>query len=368
VQAHQRQTHEQFVLQQLGDVGSGLQRQQIFLAVGVQRRSSGFISDEAEPAVNRQWRLNRSETPLTGQRYAGVGLQMEPDIRCTTRLRLAQLTLKRPVNRFVRAAAVVRLKALGHQTRQSLHREGLAAARARARKGRHVEAAQIPGFVCIGFHHHSVKRRESTIEPQHSRPMQVPNPSRPLILASTSIYRHALLARLGLAFEVVRPEVDETPRPHEATTDLARRLALEKALAVAGRYPEALVIGSDQVADLHGQALGKPGTHERATAQLQRMRGECVLFQTAVAVVCQATGFQAVDMAVVSTRFRPLNDAEIERYLLREKPYDCAGSAKSEGLGIALLERIDNDDPTALIGLPLIRTCRLLQEAGLPVL
>ena len=128
------------------------------------------------------------------------------------------------------------------------------------------------------------------------------------------------------------------------------------------------VIGSDQVADLHGEPLGKPGTHERAVTQLQRMRGQTVVFQTAVAVVCLATGFEQVDLAAVAVVFRDLGDAEIEHYLRTEQPYDCAGSAKSEGLGIALLERIDNDDPTALVGLPLIRTCRMIRAAGVPVL
>ena len=128
------------------------------------------------------------------------------------------------------------------------------------------------------------------------------------------------------------------------------------------------MIGSDQVADLDGEPLGKPGTHERAVAQLRRMRGRTVVFQTAVAVVCQDTGFAQTDLAAVRVVFRNLSDAEIETYLRTEQPYDCAGSAKSEGLGIALLESIDNDDPTALVGLPLIRTCRMLRAAGLPIL
>ena len=188
---------------------------------------------------------------------------------------------------------------------------------------------------------------------------------RPLILASTSRYRRELLQRLGLDFTVQAPEVDETPAAGEAPRDLALRLALAKAQAVAALQPDAVVIGSDQVADLAGEPLGKPGTHARATLQLQRMRGQRVVFQTAVAVVCQATGFVQVDLAPVEVQFRTLNDAEIERYLLAEQPYDCAGSAKSEGLGISLLDAIHTDDPTALIGLPLIRTCRLLRAAGL---
>ena len=191
--------------------------------------------------------------------------------------------------------------------------------------------------------------------------------SRPLILASTSRYRRELLSRLGLVFDAVPPEVDETPAPGESPRPLAERLALAKAREVARRHPEALVIGADQVADLHGEPLGKPGNHERATAQLQRMSGQTVIFQTALTVCCLATGFEQSDLAAVRVRFRPLNAGEIERYLRAEQPYDCAGSAKSEGLGIALLDAIDSDDPTALVGLPLIRTARLLRAAGMVI-
>jgi len=190
----------------------------------------------------------------------------------------------------------------------------------------------------------------------------------PLILGSTSRYRRELLERLQLPFEVHAPQVDETPRAGEPPENLARRLALAKARAVAERHPDAVVIGSDQVADLEGEPLGKPGTHQRAVAQLRRMRGRTVIFQTALSVVCLASGFEMSDLAAVKVRFRALSDAEIETYLRLEEPYDCAGSAKSEGLGIALLDAIDNDDPTALIGLPLIRTARLLRAAGLPLL
>lgn len=186
-----------------------------------------------------------------------------------------------------------------------------------------------------------------------------------LVLASTSRYRRELLARLALPFETAAPDVDETPRAGEAPRELALRLALEKAQAVAARKPQAIVIGSDQVADLHGQPLGKPGTHERAAAQLARMSGQTVLFHTAVAVVQASRGFAQSSLATVTVRFRTLDAATIERYLLAEQPYDCAGSAKSEGLGIALLQAIESDDPTALIGLPLIHTAQLLRAAGL---
>lgn len=184
-----------------------------------------------------------------------------------------------------------------------------------------------------------------------------------LILASTSRYRQELLTRLRLPFEALAPDVDETALPGEAPAALAERLALAKARAVAATRPDAVVIGSDQVADLAGEAIGKPGTHEAAAAQLRHMSGREVVFQTAVAVV--ARGLAAIERAEVRVRFRELSDAAIETYLRADKPYDCAGSAKVESLGIALLEAVESDDPTALIGLPLIRTCSLLRRAGL---
>jgi septum formation protein len=190
----------------------------------------------------------------------------------------------------------------------------------------------------------------------------------PVILGSTSRYRKELLSRLRIPFEVCAPHVDETPQVGEAPQALALRLALAKALAVAKLNPHAVVIGSDQVADLEGTPLGKPGNHANAILQLQKMRGKTVIFQTALSVVCLANGYERTSLAAVKVKFRDLTDAEIENYLHAEEPYDCAGSAKSEGLGIALLEAIDNDDPTALVGLPLIRTCQMLREAGVKLL
>lgn len=187
----------------------------------------------------------------------------------------------------------------------------------------------------------------------------------PLILASTSRYRRELLTRLRVPFAVEAPGVDETALPGETPRDLANRLALEKARAVAARHPDAIVIGSDQVADLDGEAIGKPGDHGRAVEQLRRMSGRRVVFQTAVAVVRQDVGFEAQRLAPVVVCFRTLTDADIETYLRLEEPYDCAGSARSEALGIALLSSIDSDDPSALVGLPLIRTCELMRAAGL---
>jgi septum formation protein len=201
--------------------------------------------------------------------------------------------------------------------------------------------------------------------------MAEPLPSsqnRRLVLGSTSPYRRELLARLRLSFEVSAPAVDETPLPGETPREIALRLALAKAKAVAAQHPDAVVIGSDQVADLGGEPLGKPGTHANAVIQLGRMSGQAVVFHTAVAVVCVETGFERLDLAPVKVQFRTLSNDEIEHYLRAEQPYDCAGSARSEGLGVALLDAIDSDDPTALVGLPLIRTCRMLRAAGVKVL
>lgn len=189
----------------------------------------------------------------------------------------------------------------------------------------------------------------------------------PLVLASGSRYRRELLGRLGVAFDCVVPQVDETPRAGEAPHDLALRLALAKANEVAEARPQSLVIGSDQVLDLDGEPQGKPGTHARATQQLRRLSGREVVFHTALAVCCRASAFRRSDVAAVRVQFRELTDTEIERYLRADQPYDCAGSARSESLGITLLERIDSDDPTALIGLPLIRTAALLRAAGLTI-
>jgi septum formation protein len=186
-----------------------------------------------------------------------------------------------------------------------------------------------------------------------------------LILASTSRYRRELLERLRIPFRALAPRTDETPLPGEAPAALAERLALAKARALGTAHPDAVVIGADQVADVDGVALGKPGNHERAVEQLRAMSGRTIVFQTALAVVRESIGFAEVRRVPVPVRFRALSDAEIEFYLRTEQPYDCAGSAKCETLGIALLEAIESDDPTALIGLPLIQTAALLRAAGL---
>ena len=186
-----------------------------------------------------------------------------------------------------------------------------------------------------------------------------------LILASTSRYRRELLQRLQVPFTCIAPHIDEQALPHEAPAATAQRLALAKAQAVAAQHPHAVVIGSDQVADVHGQPLGKPLTHARAVAQLQQQRGQTVLFHTAVAVVCQSRGFAQSAMATIRTRFRTaadgMDDAAIEAYLRLEQPYDCAGSFKCEGLGITLFDSLTGRDPNTLIGLPLIALLGMLR-------
>ena len=192
-----------------------------------------------------------------------------------------------------------------------------------------------------------------------------------LILASSSPYRRELLERLRLPYEVIVPVIDETPLAGEAPAATALRLAAAKARAAAlgiDAGQRALVIGSDQVATFDGHQIGKPGTHEKALAQLQAMRGREVEFHSALCLLDSDDGSTQVEDVITRVRFRDLPDAELEAYLRAETPYDCAGSAKSEGLGIALLDAIDSNDPTALIGLPLIALTRMLRAAGFPLL
>lgn len=189
----------------------------------------------------------------------------------------------------------------------------------------------------------------------------------PLILASSSRYRRELLERLRIPFEVAVPDIDETPLPAEAPEQTALRLARGKADAIAARHPGALVIGSDQVATLDGVQVGKPGSHDKALAQLRWMRGRTVVFHSALCLLDSRSGEAQLRDVLTQATFRELDDAELETYLRLEQPYDVAGSAKSEGLGIALLERVESDDPTALIGLPLIALTTMLRRAGYPL-
>lgn len=189
-----------------------------------------------------------------------------------------------------------------------------------------------------------------------------------LILASTSPYRRELLGRLGLPFDIANPRVDETPLPGEIPESLALRLAEAKARAVAAEHPEALIIGSDQVATVDGEIYGKPGSHDKAAAQLRALSGRTVNFFTALCVLDARSGTADVRGVPTLVGFRELSDDEIQNYLRREPAYNCAGSAKSEGLGVALLSSMRGDDPTALIGLPLIALCEMLRRHGVTIL
>jgi septum formation protein len=194
--------------------------------------------------------------------------------------------------------------------------------------------------------------------------MTLTMPAPALILASTSPYRRLLLERLGLPFSAVAPGVDETRSAREPATALVRRLARAKAQAVAARHPGALIIGSDQAAEREGEILGKPGDHAEAVRQLQAASGKYLKFHTGLCLWDSRSGSCQEYVDQTRVMFRPLTTGEIERYLQVEKPYDCAGSFKSEGLGITLFQAIESDDPTALIGLPLIALCRMLRPAG----
>lgn len=189
-----------------------------------------------------------------------------------------------------------------------------------------------------------------------------------LVLASTSPYRKALLEKLHVSFETAAPEVDETPQPNESPEQLVARLAEAKAKSLADRFPGALIIGSDQVAVVDGQILGKPGNHDNAVAQLKRATGKRVIFLTGLCVYNTLSQRSQVEVVPFSVIFRQLTDRQIEHYLQKEQPYNCAGSFKSEGLGIALFERLEGDDPNTLIGLPLIRLIHMLESEGFPIL
>ncbi len=190
---------------------------------------------------------------------------------------------------------------------------------------------------------------------------------RRLVLASSSKYRRALLERLGLAFEMAAPDVDEAPLAGEAPQDTALRLSLLKAKALAGRFPDALIIGSDQVAASGSLRLDKPGDHATAVRQLRGLSGKAADFHTAVTLLDAKSGVAQTRVVPCRVVFRTLDERRIDSYLRREQPYDCAGSAKSEGLGIALIARMETDDPTSLVGLPLIALTEMLERAGLPV-
>ena len=193
-------------------------------------------------------------------------------------------------------------------------------------------------------------------------------PQRELILASSSVFRRELLQRLQLPFRAIAPEVDEQPLAHELPQTLVERLAVAKANTIARLHPTALVIGSDQVAVQNGRIVGKPADHEAAVRQLREASGRRVVLHTGLAVIDAASGRTQSEVVPFAAVFRRLSDEDIERYLHKDKPYNCAGSLRSEGLGIALLERFEGDDPTALIGLPLIALCRMLENEAVRIL
>ncbi|MDF9393126.1 MULTISPECIES: Maf family protein [Methylococcus] len=194
-----------------------------------------------------------------------------------------------------------------------------------------------------------------------------PQQSKPLLLASGSSYRRQLLRKLGLRFTAVSPNIDEAAKPGEAAEDLALRLACQKARALAAAYPDHLIIGSDQVAVLGDSRLGKPGTHENAVAQLARASGNTVTFLTGLCVYDAVCGISHTGLDRCRVHFRRLHRDQIERYVAADQPYDCAGAFKSEGLGIALIERFEGDDPNALVGLPLILLTEMLKRFGVAV-
>ena len=189
-----------------------------------------------------------------------------------------------------------------------------------------------------------------------------------IVLGSSSPYRRALLQKLGLEFQCASPDIDETPHPGEAPEDLVVRLAREKAAAIAQHHPRALIIASDQVALLEGEILGKPGGHEKATRQLRNCSGKVVTFLTSLALLNSASQTMQLEVVPYSVHFRQLSETQIEHYLCAEQPYNCAGSFKSEGLGIALFEKLEGDDPNTLIGLPLIRLVKMFEQEGVYVI
>ena len=196
----------------------------------------------------------------------------------------------------------------------------------------------------------------------------MPHLTQQLVLGSSSIYRRELLQRLQIPFEICSPDIDETPLPGEVPRETALRLAEKKARAVALVYPDGLIIGADQVAVLESTPLGKPLTHENAVRQLRLLSGREVIFYTALSLFNSRTNGIQTRLTLSHVKFRELNDQKIENYLAKEQPYHCAGSAKSEGLGIALIERIVGDDPNALIGLPLIALVEMLSHEGIEVI
>lgn len=349
---NERQREQQLVFGKFVQVERPAAREHVVFALGVERGGLLLAGDEVKPAVDVQRHRQRRQAALAREFDLRVQHQVQPRVR-----RLpgtpALLAVDRPADDILYCRAK-RLVARRDEARHGGERPVAFEVAAVGGETLDVEAA---GVVAVRSHRPSVVARRGDNAQMRKRPG--------LILASTSRYRRELLERLRLPFAVHAPGVDETVRDGESPAEVARRLALEKARAVALLNPDAVVIGSDQVAELDGRAIGKPGTHDKARAQLHAMSGRSVVFHTAVAVVCVARGYEAQALVPVTVRVRTLTGAEIEHYLRIEQPYDCAGSAKAETLGIALLDAIVSDDPTALVGLPLIRTCEMLRAAGI---
>ena len=350
---NQGQGQQELVFGQLQQIQGLGQHQNIgVIALGVPGFGLFLGGRKQEVTTQVQGNRHRLQAALAGALHHGVRLQVQPQFRLPAP-HGPTFGGSGPVQHLIDRGRPLTWVSQAFQSCQgplSVDRLGAIG------QGRHIQAFGVQGSASRGCGHGRV-----SVALRDNLQMTAPH----LILASTSRYRRELLQRLQLPFDALAPGVDETPLPGEAPAALAQRLALAKAQAVAARHPQAVVIGSDQVADLDGLAIGKPHTHERAVEQLRSMSGRSVVFQTAVAVVRQDAGVAEVRLSPVVVRFRELQDDEIETYLRCEKPYDCAGSAKSEGLGITLLDRVESSDPTALIGLPLTTVCELMRLAGL---
>ena len=367
---NQGKAQQQLVFHQLAQIELATQRQYIVFALSVEFGRCRFALYKQKAALGREGHRDGLQAALAHKLKVRAGAQMKPCLYGAG-FPLASFAPDRPVNLFASGNRGFAMLHVGKPV-QRCERPMPSELACCIGECRHVEAAWVERTLC---HPRSLVVPEAapsllanpngTMRAMVSPPLPSLQLPPQLILASTSRYRRELLERLRLPFLMIAPQVDETPGDGEAPAALAQRLAQAKAAAVSAAHPHAVVIGSDQVADLDGVAIGKPGTHERATQQLRAMSGRAIVFQTAVTVSCRSRGFEATSLVPVTVRFRSLSATEIEHYLRAEQPYDCAGSAKVETLGIALIEALHADDPTALVGLPLIQTCALLRRAGI---
>lgn len=362
---HQRLRHDQFVFQQLRQVKRTAECQHIVLRVGIEIGRGRFVLHKTDGPRHLDRQFNRMQATLAFPGESAAHFDVQPALGMAHAL-WDQAPLHAPLNRRQRAQI-----GLGKQSFAQALEAGNGKMTfkhlTRINEGPHI---QFLGHKATWFH--ALKCRSTPKPDDNVHMANVEKPAHTLVLGSTSPYRKELLSRLRIPFICQSPRVDESPLPEERPAEMAQRLALAKARDVAQQLTQQSpnpiwVIGSDQVADLNGEPIGKPGDHPRAMAQLRRMRGKTVLFHTAVAVCHPSSQFERVETSVAKVSMRPdLSDAELDQYLRLEQPYDCAGSAKVESLGIALLDRVESDDPTALIGLPLILTISLLRAAGFP--